>query len=219
MQTKIFVCLGKSIREGGFCIAGKEIAENHRIESWFRPVGREKESIPRYIDTECISVLDIVSCLVEAPAPIPTQPENFTLARYPNWKLIKRFPDKSCKYLVDTPETLWGYGYSSQQGLNDRIPEEKAPNFNASLYFIHVNDAILIPDVSTYRTYQKIRMVFHYNNIKYSLIVTYNVLTEKYYYYLNNGENVRLPPCYITLSLAKPYDKYCYKLVVGYVEI
>ena len=90
MQTKIFVCLGKSIREGGFCIAGKEIAENHRIESWFRPVGREKESIPRYIDTECISVLDIVSCLVEAPAPTPTQPENFTLARYPNWKLIKR---------------------------------------------------------------------------------------------------------------------------------
>lgn len=216
METKTFICLAKSIRDGAYCIGGKELISARFIGRWFRPVDRNTDAVSGY-EVELIRLFDIVSCNVEEYAPIATQPENWMLAENPAWRRIKPFPRRYYSLLLDTPNTLWGYGYSSSLGINDKVPELEAIKFNSSLLFVFVSDARLSMVHDEARNYRRVRMDFHYNNIAYNFVVTYNVLSRQYWNQLFDGP-VSLPPCYLTLSLAKQYYGNCYKLVVGHVQ-
>ncbi len=218
-MLKKFVCLAKSAREGGFCIAGKEILANGDIGNWFRPVGRIEEALPI---NEChFNILHIVTCEVSEYAPIPTQLENYKLAQYPNWRIINTFPVQYIDNLLDTPSSLWSIGCSSYHGKNDKVFHENASRFGNSLYFIKIHGAVITKSDESFEGTQKlkIRLIFNYNNVNYSLIVTYSNLSRPYWNSLQVGESAQIGSSYLTISLAKPFMNYCYKLVAGYVRI
>ena len=61
------------------------------------------------------------------------------------------------------------------------------------------------------------RMIFKYNDNEYFLVVTCLELSERYWSGLNVDETVEIGPSYITVSLAKPFYGFCYKVVAGHV--
>ena len=218
-MLKKFVCLAKSAREGGFCIAGKEILANGGIGNWFRPIGRCEEALSA---ADCtFNIGHIVTCEVSNHAPSPTQPENYKVAQHPSWRIINNFPVQRIETLLDFPPSLWGTGDSSYHGANDKIFYEKASQFGNSLYFIKIDRATITKNDESFdgNPRFKIRLTFSYNNVEYCLIVTDPKLSTPYWNRLQGGGSTQIGPCYLTISLAMPYNNYCYKLVAGYVSI
>lgn len=218
-MLKKFVCLAKSAREGGFCIAGKEILANGGIGNWFRPIGSREEALSI---ADCrFTIGDVVTCEVSNHAPSPTQPENYKVALRPNWQVHGVFPRQSINFLVDSPLSLWSTGFdcSSRHGMNDKIPLDSvsAAN-NNSLYFVRIAGGTVIRNDESFGEEQRIktRLTFLYKNKKYSLVVTDPVFTRRYRN-IPIGEPIYIGPCYLTISLAKPFNNYCYKLVAGHV--
>ena len=225
-MKKVFICLAKSARDKAFCVAGKEILINgNRIEkifNWFRPVGITSDAIPS--SDFPFSIGDIVSCEVGSAKVELTQPENFILCNDAKWQKIGHIStsnaEKNYQLFEDRPDSLWGFGESSTNGINDKISEARAPQYNASLYFIKAENPIVYKrDQSYYPEEGKIktRLKFFYNNINYDLVVTDPSFTGNYRNVLSIGEEIKLDNFYITVSLAKPYNGYCYKLVAGHV--
>lgn len=221
-MLKKFVCLAKSAREGGFCIAGKEILDNGSIGNWFRPIGRSEDALPAANCT--FNIGNIVTCEVSNHEPSPTQPENYKVALRPNWRILGSFPRRYIDLLVDSPLSLWNTGVdcSSRHGLNDKIPQTSVPaRNNNSLYFIKIEEGIVTKmDQSNERLQSiKIRLKFLYKSVDYSLVVTDPTFTSRYWNSLELGESTGIDSCYIAISLGKPFNNYCYKLVAGHVSI
>ena len=64
---------------------------------------------------------------------------------------------------------------------------------------------------------KKVRAIFSYNNVKYSLVVTDPIIENKYNKrgigkYKLTDENI-----YFCISLGEPYNGYCYKLVASII--
>lgn len=220
-MEKKFVCLAKSAREGGLCIAGKEILVDGRVGNWFRPVGRVEESLPTRDCT--FNIGHVVTCEVSEHAPTPTQSENHKVAHQPNWQIVSGFPKQSVTSLVDSPSSLWSTGFdcSSRNGVNDKVSQVTASTSGNSLYFIRIDGGTITKKDESFEESQraKIRLTFSYNNETYSLAVTDPALSGQYWNRLQVGESTEIGPCYITVSLAQPFNGYCYKLVAGYVPI
>lgn len=218
MQKK-FVCLAKSARDGGFCIAGKEIDKNGNIGDWFRPVGRDVESLSA---SDCtFDIGHIVTCKVSNHAPSSTQSENYKIAQQPNWQTVAIFPKPNIASLLDSPQSLWSTDFdsSSYHGVNDKVSQASATG--NSLYFIKIAGGTITKQDQSYEGKQsiKLRLAFSYNDERYSLIVTCPDLSDNYWNKIQVGESEEIGPCYITVSLAQPFNGYCYKLVAGYAPI
>lgn len=221
-MLKRFVCLAKSAREGGFCIAGKEILANGVIGNWFRPIGRSEEALPT-ADCKLFKIGDVVACEVSNYVPSHTQPENYKVALMPNWKVHGVFPKQSINLLVDSPLSLWSTGFncSSRHGMNDKISlDSVSTTNNNSLYFVRIEGGTVTKNDESFGEEQRIktRLTFLYKNKKYSLVVTDPIFTGNYRN-IEIGESKNIGPCYLTISLAKPFNNYCYKLVAGHVSI
>ena len=212
MQKK-FVCLAKSARDGGFCIAGKEIASNGNIGEWFRPVGRDVESLSA---SDCtFDIGHVVTCKVSNHAPSSTQSENYKIAQQPNWQTVDSFPKQNIASLLDFPQSLWSTDFdsSSRHGVNDKVSQNDALVTGNSLYFIRVEDGIITKQNESFEENQrnKMRLKFSYNGEMYSLVVTDPSLSGKYWNKLQVGDSEEIGPCYITVSLAQPFNGYCYQ--------
>lgn len=219
-MLKKFICLAKSVREGAWCVAGKEVVSG-KITDWIRPVGREKEALT--IDNFEFGIGSILSCDVDLHSPSDVQKENFIISENPNWQSWGYFPKDKLAKLVDTPDTLWqvGNNCSSLHGVNDKVEEFSHIIVGNSLYFIMVDCVILAKQDESYdeKNRTRMRMTFHYNNYVYSLSLTYPHLSKYYWDKLEVGQSVILGPSYLTVSLAKPYRGFCYKVVAGHVFV
>ena len=65
----------------------------------------------------------------------------------------------------------------------------------------------------------KLGLHSHTKNKDYSLVVTDPAFTDYYWNTLKLGESTEIGSCYLTISLGKPFNNYCYKLVAGHVSI
>lgn len=220
-MKKTFICLAKSVREGGLCVAGKEIDESDKILSWFRPVVEQTNAIPA---ENCnFEIGNIISCDVTNPSPISTQKENFTLADNPNWTLEKKSYKINYDDLLDNPNQLWE-NLNSTYGINDKSHPTSSDVTGNSLYFIKVDNATIkkinqnFDDDTVIKP--RLRLIFNYNGIAYSLVVTDPSLSSLYWNTLQIGDSKEIGACYLTISLGKEFSKtgYCYKLVAGYVK-
>jgi hypothetical protein len=84
MVSKRIVCLAKSRKHGGRCVAGREIVEGS-WGPWVRPVSKRpghEISIPelRYGNGSEAALADVVTVHLEGHAPQGFQPENWVLA-------------------------------------------------------------------------------------------------------------------------------------------
>ncbi len=219
---KFFVCLANSAREGGRCIAGKEIILNQdkkefaSLTTWFRPLGKDSSALSsRYVS---IKIGQIVQCIVDEAKPDNVQPENCIVKEDTGLSELGTITTSNLADFLEYPTTLWETGYSSSLGENDKVPLVNLIQNAQSLYFVEIGPHTIYKKQNTYEGAKpRLKIEFSYNDITYCLTLTANT---PYWNVLGMDESKEINQgAYITISLAQPFYGNCYKLVAGYVLI
>lgn len=201
MPITKFVCLAKSGKNHGLCIAGKTT----KTKEWIRPV--TEDGTLTYLQCKCnnqkeIELLDIVSCDCKERIPNKHQIENYTIGKMEDSYFS--FQEKLCysdlETLCDTPKTIFGIGSSSGKGKNDYFVPEKVTN---SLLFVQVTNAKLFCHLEEFEGMRKKRhrMEFDYNQNQYDIAVTENSAYRR----MDEGDEENYDKCYITVSIGVDY--------------
>lgn len=88
--SKTIVCLAKSIKHGGYCIAGKELVDN-RFAGWIRPVSDREDEEIRSAECRCddgteLRLLDVVTIPLLEARPSAYQIENHLIDANQRWR-------------------------------------------------------------------------------------------------------------------------------------
>ena len=220
MPTKRIVCLANSWKPGGYCVAGREILPNGRVEAWVRPVShRQGEEVSveeqRYPDGGLPQLLDVVDVPLLVHTPHHHQRENWLLNPRARWKKAGALAPQELSRLADVSAPLWVNGHSTQRGQNDRMPVEVARKVAGSLRLIRV-DSVLF-EVWNDGNRDRVRGRFSFNGDEYALGVTDPVCAGRLEAQ-GAGEHPR-GKAWLTVSLGEEFHGYCYKLVAGVIEL
>jgi hypothetical protein len=230
---KTIVCLANSRKEGGCCIAGKEIIDNH----WIRPVSEfetgellkkhiilYQEKLPKWLSfiirwftqhNPQPAVLDVITIPLIQPQPHAYQSENYLVDTTHCWLKQCTLLATELEPLCDSVTSLWLNGYHSFKGFNDRIPVEIATtHINTSLLLIKLDELSLLVEKESDRV--KIRVNFSFNHEQYRLVLT-DPKVESLYCFKPEGEYFISTPVYLCVSLGEPFHGYCYKLVAAII--
>lgn len=200
MAMTTFVCLAKSGKYQGLCIAGKT-----EKGEWFRPVGKDgglSYDQCKYCNFNEIALLDVVTCNFKSHVPERHQTENFKInGDMPHcFSLQRKLNYSDLNEICDNPETIFGVGSSSGKGKNDLFVPGSVNN---SLLLVYVTNAKLYCYLDTYdeKPKKRHRMEFEYNGNIYNLAVT-----DSYTYHrMNAGDEEEHDECYITVSIGLDY--------------
>jgi hypothetical protein len=223
---KTFVCLARSRKNGGCCIAGKT-ASPSGYGNWIRPTGTspggaliERETC--LDDGSTAALLDLVTVhLQEKDEEIDYQAENYRICRGIPWKKEGAVQYGKLADLADKPEMLWKNNYSSGAGMNDFVPVSMLGGTVQSLYLIRPIALKLLtePPREPGRPLA-VRAKFIYGGVGYNLKVTdlrFSGMKR------NEIETLDLQAAFLTISLGLPFTPEsrsgsvpeCYKLVAA----
>lgn len=215
--TEQFVCLAKSRKNQGCCIAGKRLNDG----SWIRPVDDHIVSAfmppllhARYENGLVPKVLDIIEVPCVTPKPRDHQVENVEIAYRAPWKKLGRASWEEVVALVDAGADLWVNGHSSTGKLNDRVPETVLDPTQGSLRLLQLDSLLL------YRRHKKnkpcVQAHFEYQGEEYKLDVT-DTRVEKEFL-LSSVVSVEIPgPVVVCVSLGEVFNGFAYKLIAGVI--
>lgn len=223
-NNKQIVCLANARKLWGRCIAGREWHGARGAGKWVRPVstreGQEVSEYERqYEDGSDPQVLDIVRIPVLAPQPQDWQTENWLLDPMYYWQKVSKYSWFDLPDLVDPVAPLWLDGYSTYNGLNDKIPLEAMRSVSSSLRLVYVEQlklAVLRPGEAFGNAKRRVQAQFSHAGEDYALWVTDPGYERAYLAKLNGIYEVR--DCYLTINLGEPYAYACYKLVAAIIE-
>jgi len=223
MYIKRLLCLACSTKKHesgeGRCVAGKEmLAEG--FGGWIRPVsarssGEVCESERQCQDGMPVQVLDVVTVPLLRPQPQHYQIENHVIDAERRWTRHDKGAWKDVQAALDTPTgPLWINGYSTQNGLNDHVPEPLARELSRSLYLISPESLNVI--VRTERVYdslpkRRIRAAFSFNGMEYTLMVTDPVVKDRFL--LGKEGEFCIKQAALCISLGEAFNGNAYKLV------
>lgn len=221
---KRIVCLANSRKMSGRCIAGKEILEDGGVGRWVRPVSnRQNEEVSeherQYVDGSDPNVLDIMEVPLLLHRPRDYQSENWLLDPHSRWKRMDAVAVEYIRDYLDPAKSLWINGYSTLNGLNDRIPMSASNTLSNSLRLIETTELLIYvsqPGIEYGNPQRRLQGQFKYFGTEYWLRIT-DPVSEAIYYKLPNGE-YRVGPSYLTISLGEPYEGYAYKLIAAVIE-
>jgi hypothetical protein len=185
---KSILCLAKSWRPHGHCVAGK-VFDNGKTGAWLRPVNAANENAisnadAEYKDGTSADVLDIVSIPFTEAKPDGHQTENEHID--PNYYWIKRrdatWADvKGATDVLEGP--LWSNSDRSYHGINDKVSAAEAGTFKQSLYLIKPDQLDLVAgDESKFGggTQRRIRADFRFNGVRYNFVGTDPWISAEY---------------------------------------
>jgi len=214
--SRTLVVLAKSIKKGGFCIAGKDIETNN----WVRPVkdtpftGTELCNLSNRTDP--IEIFDIVEMTFIKQNPKVYQPENELVDMNVKGRYLEEFQIGHLETLIDGNQKDFLDLVKNRSIHKDNI---KGLNLQNSLQLIRIsnsNDARIIyyqPDIN--QNYFKPRLKFNYKGFSYNLPITVPTIPN-----LNRRiEPKILENAYITIGIGEEYRKNHYILVVMLKEI
>ena len=118
-------------------------------------------------------------------------------------------------------DTFWINGYSSYNGINDRIPVQDARNnITSSLVLFQPERPSIIvgtegPEPN--RAKRKVRALFIMNGHQYRLTVTDPIIEREYLKKSNGTYSLQSKNVYMCISIGEPYEGYCYKLVAAII--
>ncbi|EKS7774920.1 hypothetical protein ACCH09_003454 [Edwardsiella ictaluri] len=213
-QVLKLVCLAKSWKHQGYCIAGKT-ADG----SWVRTVTSNANNNAIFNQANGVEPLDVFEVEVLGHSPSAHQTENYLINERKMFNAVSSLgiDDIDDLELVDTPEDLWGTGESSRYGLNDKIDLDKQEEPSNSLLLIQPDDTIFVIMQNEYDK-EKIRIKFTYNGDDYCLTTT-DLSIQDYYRDPENklyeGEEEEIEARYLSISLAEPLNNSLYKVVAG----
>jgi len=220
--TRTILCLANSRKEGGRCVAGKEVLSGGRLGNWIRPVSaEEKGEIPpnfRFKDGRLLAVLDVLDVIrisMVEYVPESFQSENHRIDDSP-WEWIRH---ASWEYAVDATDlvcgNLWINGYHSPttNGHNDHVPGSMYGELEDSLLLIKPNE------LDIYLRERQTRAEFHFNKNRYNLSVTDPQVEDYCKKHLKDGESLkldRLKDALLCISLGE-FNRSAYKLVAAVI--
>lgn len=221
MITKRIVLLADSKKQGGRCVAGREILARS-YGGWIRPVsGRASgselwPSERQYQNGADPQLLDVIDIALDHAVPHTCHQENWLHSSQAKWAKVGTLGWNDAANLVDGPPVLWVNGSSTIAGRNDEISAARAIGLQNSICLIRVNELT----IRVFRTdYAKeVRADFSHANSSYSLKITdLNYLPA---YMQGPVGNYPIGECLLTISLAELYRKkdgidYHYKLVAA----
>jgi hypothetical protein len=215
------VCLANSRKVNGRCIAGRGLLGS-RPGPWIRPVSaREHEEVSeyerQYNDGSDPQVLDIIDVPVIEPRANAYQPENWLLDPDHYWERVGRISPANLITLVNGDSSLWMNGYSSYSGQNNRIPADQAEG-GSSLKLVRVAGVslkVFAPGEAFGDAKRRVQARFRSSGEDYSLRVT-DPLIERAFLARPDGV-YELEDRFLTISLAEPFNGFCYKLVAAVI--
>jgi hypothetical protein len=222
--TKRIVCLANSRKQGGSCVAGKELVDG-KPAGWIRPVS--SLGPPELMDWEMsfadgggADILDVIEVPLTKAQPSGFQVENWAIEKNEAWRRAGRVTWTKLAQLVDPVGPLWVNGYQTKSGQNDRIPTGVAEQLKSSLRLIHVRSVELTveqPGIDFGNHKKRLEASFSHAGADYCIRVT-DPKYEAVYLGLEVGA-YHVGESYLTVSVGEPYkDGYCYKLVAAIIE-
>jgi len=217
-DTKTIVCLAKSRRPGGLCVAGKEILGDGRYGEWIRPVNSQNDDAISLEDMQLADgghpkLLDVISIpLLEHVPKQPHQPENHQIDSSRPWTKQSVLGKHALPALVDEAYDIWRI--RSKCG-NDRIWSSCINEVKKSLLLIR-------PESLTINASRwSVRANFHYKGVPYSLSVT-DPEAESMYATKQSIENaqyqIATDSVYLCISIAaRAWRGSYYKLVAAII--
>ncbi len=220
---KRVICLAVSRKYGGYCMAGKEIAEGEPVR-WVRPVspsdsGELPLDLIKFKNGHTPCLLDMVDLVLKKPFPHYYQTENYLTDRSRPWEKAGQAEIARLNVLCDPVDALWENGYHSASGKNDRIPLEIAKEKCASSLVLIQPQNFVLWVISGLTFKRKIRAEFSYREIAYNLTVT-DISVEKACADRPVGRYpVESETLFLCVSLGEPFEGFCYKLVAGVIGL
>ena len=222
--VKRIVCFANSRKDGGRCVAGKEVLPDGRLGAWIRPVsglphGGVSEDERCYEDGREPSVLDVIDVPVVGPHPKDYQQENWRLDSKRRWTKVARIQWNALPQWADAGEDLWIVGHSSSEGQNDRIPLPDANSLRSSLRLIEVRSLqITVSEpAKPSNPIPALRAAFHYNGHDYSLRIT-DPVSESGAVKMDYGNYNVDGQRFLTISMGRPFEGYVYKLIAAVIK-
>lgn len=219
--TKRIVCLANSIKNGRYCVAGKEIKEEG-FGAWVRPVSDAVDGALTSAQTRCQdgnlpSLLDVITIQLSRRDPQNFQTENHLIFEQQMW--IREAPIRKTELplLLDRPRTLWVNGSSSTFGLNDEIRLYDLAEVKTSLLLIKPSE-ISFKIAQEYQGQRKIRAIFEYRSVEYGLVVTDPIVRAAYIDQTMGTYSIAADTIHLCISLAQYHGGNAYKLVAGVVN-
>jgi hypothetical protein len=218
--VKQIVCLANSRKRDGRCVAGKERTVKG-YGAWIRPIserqnGSVSEWQQRCQDGGDTQLLDVIEVSIVGARSATCQSENWQFDRRRPWKRVDRVAWDALPGLADDPETLWLNGDSSAGGLNDRVVVAATQELHTSLYLLRVDDLTLHVSAPRARfgdSKRRVQASFTHRGVGYRFWVT-DFAVEDTYLAGPDGD-FPIGQCFATVSLAEPYEDYCYKLMAA----
>lgn len=220
--TKTIVCLSNSRKISGRCIAGKEYV-NGQFRDWIRPVsGRHDEEISeedrRYQTGDYAKLLHIVTIPMIRPVPEGFQGENHLIDEGFYWVKKGVVVWSDLVAAVDVPSALWIDGYSTYNGINDRIPEKLVHSVDSSLLLLgplRVTLDVAADDADFGNQRRRVRAFFRHHRTEYSIAVTDPVIERDYLRHPDGRYTV--DEAIICVSLGKVWKGFADKLVAAVI--
>ena len=218
MNSPILI-LASSKKYAGVCLAGKSLDGEHG--RWVRPVSRHAEQQwTSWGLTRLVGGVPQVGDVIELPlgsaCPEGHQREN----RYVDeggWHYGGRLSAAQLCDFEDVPGPLWLNGYSSVQGVNDRVPAAIA-QFGCSSSLALVRPQYLRFQLGVNGDKMALKAAFNYCGHYYLLCVTDEAACARWIDRLLDGHDGRADAL-LCVSLGRLFHDYCYKLVAGVVEL
>lgn len=222
MVRKRIVLLANSRKHQERCLAGREISDQ-LYSGWVRPVSdRPGEGLNfcerQYQDRSEPAVLHIIDVPLIRPNAHACQTENWLASPNDWWVKQGVLTWDQAARLAETPATLWVNGFSTQNGINDEIPQAHGNLLTNSICMIRV-PAVSVHVFTGYDR-KKVHASFRYGGANYRFSLTDSVMEPQYKAAPLGTSN--LGECLLTISLSEPFTKndgsVCqYKLVAAII--
>ncbi len=210
------VCLAKSKKYGGRCLAGVEVQPSgsggHRVvrdegePRWIRPVtANEHGEVPESLVRD-VCLLDIIELVETEPDPRGFQVENIRFASS-SVSTVRTLP--ATNQVLDNFVTQRTGPLFGNRGK--AVSAEQARLLDHSLLLIQVNDVAFLETESSSGKPQ-LRAEFTHEKQRYDLPVTDPEFERSY----RQGQvPASASHFYVTISLGVPYEGWHYKLIAG----